>query len=228
LNSDHYYLKQLSAERLQLCYDIAPPRVKQYLDAEIQYALNRINPSDVVLELGCGYGRVLEKLTLKAKQVVGIDTSLLNLMLAKKRLGRIANCYLFQMNAVALGFLDRSFDVVICIQNGISAFKVDPKDLISESIRVTRTGGNILFSSYSEKFWKERLKWFELQAEAGLIGEIDWSQTREGMIVCRDGFKATTFGPVEFLSLAPPFQTELNIEEVDDSSLFFEIKVRNS
>ena len=228
MNSDNYYLNQLSAERLQKCYDIAPPRVKQYLDAEIQHVMNKISPSDVVLELGCGYGRVLEKLALRAKRVVGIDTSRSNLMFAKKRLGRIANCYLFQMNAVALGFLDRSFDVVICIQNGISAFKVNPQNLIRESVRVTRAGGNVLFSSYSEKFWKDRLEWFQLQADAGLIGEIDWSATREGVIVCRDGFRATTFGRAEFLSLTSRFHAELKIEEVDDSSLFFEIRVRNS
>ena len=228
MNSDNYYLNQLSAERLQQCYDIAPPRVKQYLDAEIQHVMNKISSSDVVLELGCGYGRVLEKLALRAKRVVGIDTSRSNLMFAKKRLGRIANCYLFQMNAVALGFLDRSFDVVICIQNGISAFKVNPQNLIRESVRVARAGGNVLFSSYSEKFWKDRLEWFQLQADAGLIGEIDWSATREGVIVCRDGFRATTFGPAEFLSLTSRFHAELKIEEVDDSSLFFEIRVRNS
>jgi ubiquinone/menaquinone biosynthesis C-methylase UbiE len=228
LNSENYYFNQLSAERLQQCYEIAPPRVKQYLDAEIQHVVNKISPSDVVLELGCGYGRVLEKLALKANQVVGIDTSRSSLVLGKKRLNRIVNCHLFQMNAVALGFLDRSFDVVICIQNGISAFKVNPQNSIRESIRVAHAGGRILFSSYSEKFWEDRLEWFQLQADAGLIGEIDWSATREGMIVCKDGFRATTCVPAEFLSFTSQFHAELKIEEVDDSSLFFEIRVRNS
>ena len=190
--------------------------------------MNKISPSDVVLELGCGYGRVLEKLALKANQVVGIDTSRSSLMFGKKRLRWIANCHLFQMNAVALGFLDRSFDVVICIQNGISAFKMNPRNSVRESIRVARAGGRVLFSSYSEKFWEDRLEWFQLQSDAGLIGEIDWSATREGVIVCKDGFRATTCGPAEFLSLISQLHVELKIEEVDDSSLFFEIRVRNS
>jgi 2-polyprenyl-6-hydroxyphenyl methylase/3-demethylubiquinone-9 3-methyltransferase len=227
LNSGHYYSDQLSADRLRQCYEIAPPRVKQYLDAEIEHVRDKISLSDVVLELGCGYGRVLEKLALKAKRVVGIDTSRSSLMFGKKRLRTIANCDLFQMSAVALGFLDRSFDVVICIQNGISAFKVDPQDLIRESVRVARTGGKVLFSSYSEKFWKDRLEWFRLQADAGLIGEIDWSATREGVIVCQDGFRATTCSPAEFLSFTSQLHGEWKIEEVDDSSLFFEIKVEN-
>ncbi len=226
LNPDRYYQNRLSAERLEQCYAIAPPRVKQYLEAEIEHVLTKIHPSDVVLELGCGYGRVLKPLALRAKWIVGIDTSRTNLSFAQKRIQNLTNCSLLQMDAVALGFRDRSFDLVVCIQNGISAFKVNPKDLMKESLRVARRGGTILFSSYSEKFWRDRLEWFKLQAEAGLIGEIDWDQTREGLIICRDGFKATTFGPAEFQALIPPSQTEFILEEVDGSSLFCEIRIR--
>jgi 2-polyprenyl-6-hydroxyphenyl methylase/3-demethylubiquinone-9 3-methyltransferase len=132
------------------------------------------------------------------------------------------------MNAMALGFLAQSFDVVICIQNGISALKVNPKNLIRETVRVAHAGGRVFFSSYSEKFWKDRLEWFQLQAHAGLIGEIDWSATQEGVIVCKDGFRATTCGRAEFLSFISELPVELKIEEVDHSSLFFEMRVRNS
>lgn len=225
MNIKSYYLNKLSAERLQQCYDIAPPRAKQYLDAEIQYVVNKIRPSDIVLELGCGYGRVLEKLSARAKMVIGIDISQASLELAKKLLSRISNFHLFQMNAIALGFRDRSFNVVICIQNGISAFKVSHRDLIRESIRVTQAGGMILFSSYSDKFWKDRLEWFHLQSKKGLIGEIDWDATRDGVIVCKDGFKATTVRTSEFLSLTSEFDIKPKIEEVDDSSIFYEILV---
>lgn len=223
---DRYYISQLSGEKLKRCYDLAPNRVKQYLEAEIQHVLKKIDSSHIVLELGCGYGRVVERLAQKARRVVGIDTSRASLSLARERLSHLSNCSFLQMDAVRLGFADRSFDLVACIQNGISAFKVDPKELVKESLRVTRIGGELLFSSYSEKFWKDRLEWFVRQAEAGLIGEIDWSQTRDGVIVCRDGFRATTFDPGQFLALLPSYEKDITIEEVDDSSLFFEVKVR--
>jgi len=84
------------------------------------------------------------------------------------------------------------FDVVFCIQNGISAFGVDQKRLIAESIRVTKNNGVILFSSYSPKIWDARLEWFRMQSQLGLIGEIDEEKTRNGTIVCKDGFRATT------------------------------------
>jgi len=185
MKNKSYYSDKLSAEQLRQCYQIAPLRVKQYLNAEIQYVLDKIKPSDIVLELGCGYGRVLQKLCKNAKKVIGIDISKSSLELAEKLLKRNLNYQLFQMNATNLEFQNNFFDVVICIQNGISAFNVDKKGLIREAIRVTKKGGLILFSTYSGKFWEERLKWFILQSEAGLIGEIDLSATHSGIIVTK-------------------------------------------
>jgi len=225
MKNKSYYSDKLSAEQLRQCYQIAPLRVKQYLNAEIQYVLDKIKSSDIVLELGCGYGRVLQKLCKKAKKVIGIDISKPSLELAKKLLKGNLNCQLFQMNAINLKFPNHFFDVVVCIQNGISAFNVDKKGLIREAIRVTKKRGLVLFSTYSDKFWEERLKWFILQSKAGLIGEIDLTATRNGIIVTKDGFKATTIRPIEFTSLTSEFPINLKIEEIDESSIFYEILV---
>jgi len=222
-----YYSQKLSAERLRLCYEIAPPRVKRYLEAEIEFLLERIKPSDLVLELGCGYGRVLQKLVEKTKTVVGIDTSYASLNLAREIFYRTPSCHLFAMDAVELGFIDRQFDVVICIQNGISAFKADQQKLIEEAMRVTRSDGKVIFSSYSERFWEDRLEWFRLQSEHGLIGEIDDDATGDGVIVCKDGFRASTVSPDDFISLTSGFDIEpIIITEVDSSSIFCEIQVK--
>lgn len=220
-----YYSEKLSAERLQLCYEIATPRVKQYLEAEIEFVLNKISPTHTILELGCGYGRVLQKLVEKAKTVFGIDTSAASLSLAQKTIGKIPSLHLSVMNAVELGFCDRKFDMVICVQNGISAFKVNKQKLTEEAIRVSRSGGTVLFSSYSERFWEERLEWFRLQSEYGLIGEIDENASKDGTIVCKDGFRSDTISPDEFISLTSCYGIEPIITEVDRSSIFCEIRV---
>lgn len=219
----NYYEDKLSAERLRRCYEIASPRVQQYLKAEIAYVLEKIRPDDVVLELGCGYGRILPSLAQKAGTVIGIDTSLASLVLAGKIIAHISNCHLLNMDAVQLAFNDRVFDCVVCIQNGISAFHVNRQDLIRESARVTKPGGKALFSSYSDKFWEERLKWFQMQSEANLLGEIDYGRTRNGVIVCKDGFTATTVRPHEFLALTEELNLDAKMEEVDGSSIFCEI-----
>jgi len=186
----NYYSNLLNSNKLEKCYKLAPVRVKQFLEAEIAFVLNKISKNDKVLDLGCGYGRVAIRLLEKAKKIVGIDISKDNIQLAKKIVGNNENCEFYTMDAINLKFVDNFFDTVICIQNGVSAFKVNPLRLIKESIRVTRKGGTVLFSSYSEKFWDYRLKWFQIQAEHKLIGEIDYSLTENGVIVCKDGFKA--------------------------------------
>jgi SAM-dependent methyltransferase len=223
-----YYADKLSAERLKRCYDIAPPRVQQYLKAELEYVLEKVRPGDTILELGCGYGRILPELAGKAHTVIGIDTSLASLHLGREQLLGLSNCHLLNMDAIQLGFCDHIFDRVICIQNGISAFHVNQRDLVCESIRVTKRGGTILISSYADKFWTDRLEWFRLQSEAGLLGEIDDEKTGNGMIVCKDGFTATTVRPNEFLSLVAEFDVDARVVEVDESSLFCEITPRQT
>ena len=215
-----YYAEKLSAERLRRCYEIAPPRVQQYLRAELDFVLNRIRPGDTVLDLGCGYGRIIPQLAGKAGSVVGVDISPSSLALGRRLVKGIPNCRLLRMDAAALGFPDGSFEVVLCAQNGISAFKVDPARLVLEAVRVARKNETILFSSYSEKFWEHRLEWFRRQAEEGLIGEIDEEGTGNGVIVCKDGFRATTYTPDQFIALARECGVGAEIFEVDDSAIF--------
>lgn len=220
---NEYYPQKLSAARLKQVYDIAPQRVRQYLDSELSYVIAKIRPTDLVLELGCGYGRILPKLATNARCVVGIDISGSSLQFASNFLQGSSNISISKMEAANLGFRECAFDRVVCIQNGISAFHADPRILISESLRVTKPGGLILFSSYAAKFWKERLRWFQLQSQARLLGEIDYERTREGVIVCKDGFTATTVGPEDFSKLTKGLNASVRIVEVDESSLFCEI-----
>ena len=128
-----YYSDKLSADRLKQVYEIAPPRIKQYLAAELRHVLDRIRPGDTVLELGCGYGRVLAPISEKSSMAVGIDTSMTSLIMGRKELASNRQLTLVRMDAVRLSFRGGVFDLVVCIQNGISAFHVNPRDLIAES-----------------------------------------------------------------------------------------------
>ena len=218
-----YYDEKLSAERLRRVYEVATPRVRRYLEAEIEHVASFLKSGDAVLETGCGYGRALTRLADATGRAFGIDTSFASLIMATEALG--GRVCLAQMNAAALGFADGVFDLVACIQNGISAFKADRATLIREAVRVARPGGRVLFSSYAERFWDDRMEWFERQADEGLLGEIDYENTGDGVIVCRDGFRADTVGPGEFSALAAGLDLECSVYEVDGSSLFCEIAV---
>ena len=220
----NYYQKNLNATNLQKCYEVAPPRIQQLLTAEIDFILSKISIDDTVLDLGCGYGRVAIELAKNAKNIIGIDISQDNIEWAKNLHQQIAHLEFIKMNAVALNFPADMFDVTLCIQNGISAFKEDPYLLLAEALRVTKKGGILLFSTYSDKIWHDRLHWFQIQANEKLLAEIDYEQTKKGIIVCKDGFKATTYSGNDFLKLASEFNVEATIYEVDNSTVFCEMK----
>jgi len=195
------------------------------IEAEILHVLSKVNRSTSLLDLGCGYGRVAVRLSDKAGKVTGIDISEDNIELAKEICSERSNMEFHVMDAADLKFYDDFFDLVICIQNGISAFKSDPEKLISEAVRVTKNGGSVLFSSYSEKIWETRLEWFRIQADLGLIGEIDHTKTKNGNIVCKDGFTATTYTGKDFMDLASKLDLKAKVYEVDESSVFCEINL---
>jgi len=220
-----YYFRKLSGERLRRCYEIASPRVKRYLEAEIRFVLAYLERNDVVLELGCGYGRVTFRLAKVARRVVGIDTSIESLMLARQLAGSNSQCEFMEMDALELTFGESEFDKVVCVQNGICAFGVDQEMLLRQALRVTRPGGRALFSTYSERFWTDRLQWFEAQAAAGLVGPIDYDRTGNNKIVCKDGSQTGMVSPEEFRSLGAALGADPKVTEVDGSSVFCEILV---
>jgi 2-polyprenyl-6-hydroxyphenyl methylase/3-demethylubiquinone-9 3-methyltransferase len=218
-----YYSESLSAERLELCYRLAPPRVKQYLSAEIHHLVSLIPKGAAVLELGCGYGRVLERIAEVSSLACGIDPSLDSLRLARNRLGSTANVVIADSDASNPAFGAASFDVVCCLQNGISAFHVDQRALMKTAVTLAKPSGKVLFSSYADEFWEHRLEWFRIQSTRGLVGEIDESATGHGTIVCRDGFTATTVTVRQFSELARGLGENVSVKIVDGSSVFCEI-----
>jgi 2-polyprenyl-6-hydroxyphenyl methylase/3-demethylubiquinone-9 3-methyltransferase len=175
-----------------------------------------------VLELGCGYGRVVSALAGAAARVVGIDTAQESVALARQLAGERSRIDFAVMDATATAFVDGAFDVVLCVQNGICAFGVDREVLVREAARVCQSGGRILFSSYAEAFWPHRLQWFERQAEEGLVGKIDREHTGDGVIVCRDGFRAGFLRPIDFEAVWARAGLTPRISEVDESSVFCE------
>jgi len=218
-----YYSTKLSAERLELCYELAPPRVRQYLSAEIEHVVSAVPRGGIVSELGCGYGRVLERLAKDASLVLGIDTSVDSLRLARERLAALTNVAVAGMDASNPGLKEGTFDLVCCIQNGISSFHVDPRALMEAAVAITKPGGKVMFSSYADEFWNHRLEWFRIQSSRGLVGEIDESATGDGTIVCRDGFNATTVTADQFAALACGLGHRVSVNVIDGSSVFCEI-----
>lgn len=218
-----YYQEHLSGIRLQKVYELASPRIRQYLDAELRHVVEGVRGRRRVLELGCGYGRALKEVAPHVHHAVGCDTAASSLHLGAVFLRGVRNCDLVRANAIRTGFQDGSFDGVLCIQNGISAFRESPSSLVAEAARITREGGVILFSSYSPRIWDARLEWFRAQARAGLVGELDEQRTKDGTIVCKDGFRSFAMSGEGFSTLFEGVGQHARITEVDTSSVFAEV-----
>ena len=216
---DNYYANRLNAQKLFQVYETEVERVRQYLDAEIDFVRGELRGDERILELGAGYGRIMKALAPFAGSVVGVDISADNVAMGREYLKGCSNCRLEVQDVHALDY-DAEFDVVLALQNALSAVKGNPLELVRRTLKALAPGGRAYFSSYSPKFWDHRLAWFEEQADKGLLGEIDRERTRGGEIVCRDGFCATTYTEEELKNLGRASGCLFRIREVDESSLF--------
>jgi 2-polyprenyl-6-hydroxyphenyl methylase/3-demethylubiquinone-9 3-methyltransferase len=215
----NYYAQKLNSQKLFKVYETKIPRVKQYLDAEISFVRDNLTGSERILELGAGYGRIVKELAGNCKSIVGIDISDESVLLGKEYLKDSPNAEIITMDVNNLAF-EEKFNVVLCLQNGLSAMKITSLDLIEKIFGMVVSGGKIYFSTYSEKFWEYRLMWFKEQAEKGLLGELDLDKTKDGVIICKDGFKAITHTLKDLETIGNLSGYEYEIQEVDESSVF--------
>ena len=216
---NNYYAKKLNSQKLVQVYDTQIPRVKQYLEAEVSFVKDNLLGSEKVLELGAGYGRIVKELASHCKSIVGIDISDESVSLGKEYLKEDLNAEIVTMDANNLTFKEK-FDVILCLQNGLSAMKADSPEFIERILENVVTGGTVYFSTYSENFWDCRLLWFKEQAEKGLLGDIDLDKTKDGVIVCKDGFKAITHTKKDLELIGRWSGYEYKIQEIDQSSVF--------
>ena len=206
----NYYAENLNSQKLYQVYETSLPRIKRYLEAEIEFVRARLSGRERVLELGAGYGRIVKELAPFCASIVGMDISEENVALGRRYLKDFPHAGMVAMDVHDMRF-DRQFDVVLCLQNDRA---------IKDIIGLLAPGGAAYFSSYSAKFWDCRLKWFEEQASKGLLGAIDPERTKDGVIVCTDGFKATTHTPDDFERIGAASGYPYQVTEVDDSSVF--------
>ncbi len=218
----NYYAQNLNAQKLFQVYQTGYPRVKQYLEAEITFVKNHLKGTERILELGAGYGRIIKELAPYCESIVGIDISNDNVEFGKAYLNGVPNARLIVMNAHQLSFQER-FDIILCLQNGLSSMKIEPVEYMNRMMGLIAKGGKAFISGYSPEFWEHRVAWFKEQAEKGLLGEIDMDKTKDGVIVCKDGFRSATFSHEEMDAVGRKSGYEYEVTQVDGSSIFLVI-----
>ena len=220
----NYYAQNLNAQRLWQVYKTEIPRVSEYLEREISFVRDRMKKTDTVLELAAGYGRIMKELAPYVKSITGIEISGENVRFGEEYLKDTPNTALLTMDVHDIEY-SNSFDAVLCLQNGLSAVKAEVPELFAaKTIKALKKGGKAYFSTYHPKFWEQRLAWFQEQSKKELIGELDMEKTQNGIIICKDGFRATTHSIADLEKIGRSTNCLWQIFEVYDSSIFLVIE----
>lgn len=127
------------------------PALKRLLDAEVEFLKKAVEPGRSVLEIGCGFGRLLIGLCGKSRIVAGIDFSRALLDKARQQLSSFTNTTLHEMDAASISFGDETFRYTICMENTFGNMPGIELQVLSEIKRVTKKGGKIILSVFSEK-----------------------------------------------------------------------------
>ena len=104
------------------------------------------------MELAAGYGRIIKKLATHCASIVGMDISEEHVESGKEYLKDCPNASMVTMDVHEMNF-DQSFDVILCLQNGLSVMGA-VSAVIDKTLSLLAPGGSSYLSSYSAKFWK--------------------------------------------------------------------------
>jgi len=221
----NYYSQNLNAKRLYEVYQTRCPEVKAYLESEISFVRDRLRGTEYVLELGAGYGRIMKELAPFCSFIYGIEISEDNAIFGQEYLQGISNAFMVIMDAHSIkpDAFDAGFNTVLCMQNALSSMKVEPFSYVKKIMSMLCPGGKAFISTYSPLFWPHRLAWFQEQVEKGLLGEIDTELTKDGTIVCKDGFKSTSHSPEQLSEIGIASGYPYEVQEVDGSCVFLVI-----
>jgi ubiquinone/menaquinone biosynthesis C-methylase UbiE len=109
-----------------------------------------VKPTDVILEIGCGIGRVGQVLAPRCKQWIGCDVSPNMLQHAQQRLVAFTNVQFMQLSGYDLQPIpDASIDLVYCTVVFMHLDDWDRYNYILEACRVLKPGGRIFVDNFN-------------------------------------------------------------------------------
>lgn len=132
--------------------------------ADISYYKQLLPRRGIILEMGCGTGRIARRMATKDRFVVGIDVSVPMLRLARNK--QHPHCYYVCMDMVTPAFHSK-FDVILIPYNTLNLLNTATK--IQDCLQGCRThlqpGGRLLVQLFvpTEAFVKKSKKTFQFQ-----------------------------------------------------------------
>jgi ubiquinone/menaquinone biosynthesis C-methylase UbiE len=110
----------------------------------------RVDPSDVIVEIGCGIGRVGQAVAPHCRRWIGCDVSPNMLELARQRMVACDNAAFVEVSGFDLQPIeDASADVVYCTVVFMHLDEWDRYSYVLEAHRVLRPGGRIYVDNFN-------------------------------------------------------------------------------
>jgi len=197
----------------------APKQVHSYLNAELARMLELATPNYVVLEVGCGSGRVLAPLSQYCRYVVGIDNQAVQISASAEKISRKENVEVVLADASIMPFNDSIFDLSLIPYNLLAGLRYQTNVVLEEMVRVTKQNGIIAGSVYSEDALEAQLEHYENLGFNDAIVSSDYicAANAEGETIFVERFT-----PDKLRALLTGFDfRRLKVEELDPISYFF-------
>lgn len=194
----------------------ADPLIKDWLKKENLYLRKNIKRGSIVLDVGCGFGRNIKSISAIAKKIIGVDNDKDLFEAIRKKLSKFKNVEVFLENAKRMHFPTAMFDYTICMGNTFGNFGADKLKILKEMKRVTKKGGKIIISVYSERALCIRVKEYKrigikikkikdgtIYSEEGLILEqFTKEKLKKIFNSCRlKKIKITELNPISYLCI---------------------------
>ncbi|NCN51797.1 class I SAM-dependent methyltransferase [archaeon] len=176
---------------------------KEGLDSEKKFLIENLSEDEKVLDIGSGFGRVLEVLSPKVKEIIGIDNDEEAVKESVKLNENNKKVKVLLMDAENLEFSDGEFGIVTCLGGTPSNFGKTRNKIYSEIKRVLKKKGLFFCSVYNEDALKDRVNYYEkyysgkytLNKETGYVEVKDkfvseqFSQDQMKNILNENGFE---------------------------------------
>jgi len=195
----------------------APEGYKIAFAKEEEFLLENVPKDSVVLDIGCGNGRILKLLATHVKKIIGIDNDPNAIESSKEALKDFPNVEIYFEDAEKMHFDDKSFDVVVCAGATPVNFGDTEERIYSEIKRVLKNEGLFLTSVYNEDALDDRIITYDNYYEG------DYEVKEGGLVVFKDfvSYQYTKEQITEILE-----NNGLNILEIIKQGIFYIVKAK--
>ena len=142
--------KRRVMHRYDLTADMYEERYAEEQHAKYRVALENVNMSGVVLDVGCGTGLFFSQVASQVSMVVGVDISRKLLLKAKDKAKKLSKVFVLQADTDHLPFGEGFFDAVFAftvLQN-----MPQPSETLRELKRVAKSGGSVVVTGLKKAF----------------------------------------------------------------------------